>query len=68
MPAARPEHWDRWLRRAARAFRAAMLSHREGALLMASADLSRGPMAENLEAARQVLVQMGFRLVEPPAK
>lgn len=61
VPASPPGAWDRWLLRAARAFRAAMLSHREGARVMASADLSQGPMPSYLDQALDLLISAGFR-------
>jgi len=60
-PAGPPGAWDRWLLRAARGFRSAMLSHRDGARVMASADLSSGPMPGYLDQALAQLVAAGFR-------
>jgi len=60
-PAGPPGAWDKWLLRAARGFRSAMLSHRDGARVMASADLSSGPMPGYLDQALAQLVAAGFR-------
>jgi len=61
VPAGSPQIWEQWLRLAAHAFRSAMLSHRDGARLMASADLSSGPMPGYLDRALAQLVAAGFR-------
>lgn len=58
VPATGP--WDEWLLKVARAFRAAMLQHREGARVLASADLSKGPMIGYLDQALERLVADGF--------
>ncbi|MBX5480864.1 MAG: TetR/AcrR family transcriptional regulator C-terminal domain-containing protein [Myxococcaceae bacterium] len=55
------EEWSAWLRRAARAFRSALLSRRDGAQVVASADLSSTAMATNVDAAIGRLMQSGFK-------
>jgi TetR/AcrR family transcriptional regulator, tetracycline repressor protein len=61
VPAGDPEIWEQWLRLAAHAFRSAMLSHRDGARVLASADLSSGPMPGYLDQALAQLIAAGFR-------
>src|SRR5262249_9032741 len=60
VPPGPPGAWAQWLLRAARAFRAAMLSRRDGPRVTASADLSSGPMPGYLDQALQRLVDAGF--------
>jgi TetR/AcrR family tetracycline transcriptional repressor len=53
--------WRRFLLDTARAFRRAMLSRREGARLLASANMSQNPMAGTIERAVELLAEAGFR-------
>lgn len=56
-----PRQWRRFLLDTARAFRRAMLSHREGARVLASANLSQNPMVATIGRAVELLAQAGFR-------
>ena len=52
--------WPDWLAGLAWAFRRALLSHRDGARVIAAADLSRGAMLVGLDRALMVLHEAGF--------
>lgn len=52
--------WQAWLVDVARAFRRVMLAHRDGARVLASANLSQSPMLGNVEAALGLLAGAGF--------
>jgi TetR/AcrR family tetracycline transcriptional repressor len=56
-----PRQWRRFLLDIARAFRRAMLSHREGARVLASANLSQNPMVATIARAVDLLARAGFR-------
>jgi TetR/AcrR family tetracycline transcriptional repressor len=62
MPATGAPAWDAWLRLTAQAWRRAMLSHRDGALLLTAARPPDDQVAD-LERLLDVLVAAGF----PPA-
>ncbi len=53
--------WDEWLAGLARAFRGALLSHRDGSRVIVEADLSQSPMQVGFDLALGVLREAGFR-------
>lgn len=55
------EPWDRFLARAARAFRRVMLSRRDGARVVASANLEHSATTDTVHRAVALLVENGFR-------
>jgi TetR/AcrR family tetracycline transcriptional repressor len=54
------QEWSEWLAAFARRFRRTMLAHRDGARVLAEADLSPSNFFEGLELALDVLQQAGF--------
>lgn len=58
------EPWQSWLRALGRTFRAAMLAHRDGARLIASANLLRSNLIGGLEQTVTKLASFGFRPVD----
>jgi AcrR family transcriptional regulator len=52
--------WPEWLMALARAFRQAMLSHRDGARVLASADLVKADLLPGLDRSLRVLLDAGF--------
>jgi TetR/AcrR family tetracycline transcriptional repressor len=59
-PIATTASWEEWLVYGARQFRAAALSHRDGARILASANLGQDVVHANLDTALRVLRQAGF--------
>jgi TetR/AcrR family tetracycline transcriptional repressor len=60
----RSTRWDEWLSSAARAFRRMMLSHRDGARVVASADLSGSAITERHDVTLRLLLDAGFDEVD----
>lgn len=60
-PPAPDDAWDAWLPEVARAFRRALLSHRDGSRVLAEADLGRGTLLDGLDGGVRVLTAAGFR-------
>jgi TetR/AcrR family transcriptional regulator, tetracycline repressor protein len=56
------EAWAEWLAEVAGRFRHALLSHRNGARVVATADLTRSEMFKVLDLALRVLTEAGFDL------
>lgn len=54
------EPWHVWMLAVARSFRRVMMAHRDGARVVASADLSQSPMLPNVERALSMLTDAGF--------
>jgi TetR/AcrR family tetracycline transcriptional repressor len=59
-PLASDQDWGDWLAKFARLFRRALLTHRDGARILAEADLSFSHFFDGLELALDVLVRAGF--------
>jgi TetR/AcrR family tetracycline transcriptional repressor len=59
-PPAPGETWSHWLTRVARTFRRALLSHRDGARVIAGANLAHSAMLDGLDLALRVLREAGF--------
>jgi TetR/AcrR family tetracycline transcriptional repressor len=60
-PAQDPSRWDSWLSQMAHLFRAALLSHRDGARIVAGAGIARAViLAELVELSLGVLTRAGF--------
>jgi TetR/AcrR family tetracycline transcriptional repressor len=55
--------WDTWLARLACAFRREFLAHRDGARIIASANLSQRDLLSGLDQALRLLLAAGFELV-----
>jgi len=62
MPPANPADWAPWLAEVAHRFYGALLACRDGARVMAEADLAQGQMHVVMDLALQVLVAAGFDL------
>jgi TetR/AcrR family tetracycline transcriptional repressor len=58
--ARRPKRWDAFLEESARSFRRTLLAHRDGARVMASANLSDPAATRRVEDALVCLVEAGF--------
>jgi TetR/AcrR family tetracycline transcriptional repressor len=56
-----PREWRRFLHDTARAFRRAMRSRREGARVLASANLADNQMSDTIHRAVELLADAGFR-------
>jgi len=52
--------WHEWLLEAASAFRASLMAHRDGARVVASADLSKSQVLERVEQGVGLLMHSGF--------
>jgi len=61
VPLRPPREWRRYLLDMARAFRRAMRSRREGARLLASANMSDNQMSEAVRRSVDLLAEAGFR-------
>ncbi len=59
-PNAEAESWDEWLIQLVQRYRGALLSHRDGARLIASANFSTSELLIGIERALQVLQEAGF--------